>query len=309
MSVRYEPPDQYIGAARRVRGEDVPDHHPCMTPPTLLRLAAFTTDPAGGNPAGVWIGERLPPAGEMQRIAAEVGYSETAFLEPGAEPMRWTIRYYSPEAEIAFCGHATIASAVGLGWRDGDGAYRLDTLAGTVPVEVVTGDGPTTARFTSVEPQRRDLDPGLLAACLAAFGWEPADLDPELAPDLAYAGAWHLVLPLARRDTLAAMRYDFDGLRALMEGAGITTVQVVRREHPHLFHARNPFPVGGVVEDPATGAAAAALGGYLRHHGLVDPPADIVVRQGDDMGRPSTIDLHVPADGGIVIAGTAVPVG
>jgi PhzF family phenazine biosynthesis protein len=63
-----------------------------------------------------------------------------------------------------------------------------------------------------------------------------------------------------------------------------------------------------VVEDPATGAAAAALGGYLRHHRLVDVPADIVVRQGDDMGRPSTIEIHVSADGGIDIVGTAVTI-
>jgi PhzF family phenazine biosynthesis protein len=279
-----------------------------MTSPTLLRLAAFTTDPTGGNPAGVWIGDRLPPADEMQRIAAEVGYSETAFLEPGPEPMRWTIRYYSPEAEIEFCGHATIASAVGLGQRDGDGSYRLDTLAGTVPVEVQTTGEHTTASFTSVAPQRRDLDPTLLAACLDTFGWQPADLDPSLVPDLGYAGAWHLILPLANHDTLAAMRYDFAALRELMEAEGITTLQVVWREHPHLFHARNPFPVGGVVEDPATGAAAAALGGYLREYRLVAPPADIVVRQGEDMGRPSTIELHVPTDGGIVITGAAVPI-
>ena len=90
------------------------------TPGTLLRLAAFTADPAGGNPAGVWIGDELPPAGEMQRIAAEVGYSETAFLAPDAsgEPGRWRVRYFSPLAEVPFCGHATIASGVALAGRE-----------------------------------------------------------------------------------------------------------------------------------------------------------------------------------------------
>jgi len=90
------------------------------TPGTLLRLAAFTADPAGGNPAGVWIGDVLPPAGEMQRIAAEVGYSETAFLAPDAsgEAGRWRVRYFSPLAEVPFCGHATIASGVALVGRD-----------------------------------------------------------------------------------------------------------------------------------------------------------------------------------------------
>ena len=86
---------------------------------TLLRLAAFTTDPAGGNPAGVWIGDALPAADEMLAIAAEVGYSETAFLAPAApaEPGRFIVRYFSPLAEVPFCGHATIASGVALADR------------------------------------------------------------------------------------------------------------------------------------------------------------------------------------------------
>ena len=82
----------------------------------LLRLAAFTTDPRGGNPAGVWIGEALPSAAEMQRVAAEVGYSETAFIAPdrtgGAG--RFRVRYFSLLAEVQFCGHATIAGGVVL---------------------------------------------------------------------------------------------------------------------------------------------------------------------------------------------------
>ena len=97
---------------------------PDPTPGTLLRLAAFTADPAGGNPAGVWIGDELPPADEMQRIAAEVGYSETAFLAPdgSGQPGRWRVRYFSPLAEVPFCGHATIASGVALAERDADAA-------------------------------------------------------------------------------------------------------------------------------------------------------------------------------------------
>lgn len=82
---------------------------------------------------------------------------------------------------------------------------------------------------------------------------------------------------------------------------------MVWREDGRSFHARNPFPVGGVVEDPAT-AAAAAFGGYLRHHGYVDAPTDIVVTQGVDMGRPSRLDVHIPAAGGISVIGIAVPI-
>ena len=78
-----------------------------MTSGILYRLSAFTTTPDGGNPAGVWIGDALPEPDTMQRIAAEVGFSETAFVAPIVGSDR-TIRYYSPEAEVSFCGHATI---------------------------------------------------------------------------------------------------------------------------------------------------------------------------------------------------------
>ncbi|MBQ1068576.1 PhzF family phenazine biosynthesis protein, partial [Micromonospora sp. D75] len=89
-----------------------------------------------------------------------------------------------------------------------------------------------------------------------------------------------------------------------------TTVDLVHRESPLVFHARNPFPPGGVVEDAATGAAAAAFGGYLREMGLVRPPATVTVRQGEDMGRPSLLTVGIPADpgAGIAVTGTAVPI-
>ena len=76
----------------------------------------------------------------------------------------------------------------------------------------------------------------------------------------------------------------------------LTTVDLVHREDEHTFHARNPFPVGGVVEDPATGAAAAAFGAYLREQGLVTAPATVTVHQGVDMGRPSLLTIDIQAD-------------
>src|SRR5213595_3212419 len=90
-----------------------------MVEAELLRLAAFTTEPSGGNPAGVWIGTAFPADDEMQRIAADVGYSETAFLvpTPSAAAGHFRVRYFSPLAEVPFCGHATIASGVALAER------------------------------------------------------------------------------------------------------------------------------------------------------------------------------------------------
>jgi PhzF family phenazine biosynthesis protein len=73
-----------------------------------------------------------------------------------------------------------------------------------------------------------------------------------------------------------------------------------------VFHARNPFPVGGVVEDPATGAAAAAFGAYLRELRLVATPATVTIHQGHDMGRPSLLTLDIGEEGGIRVTGQAV---
>lgn len=284
--------------------------------PTLRRLAAFTTDPAGGNPAGVWIGPGLPDAGEMLRIAAEVGYSETAFLAPapvdgptGAAPAdhrRWTTRYYSPQAEVSFCGHATIASGVVLGERFGEDTYTLVTTVGDVSVAVGRRDGRMVASLTSVDPRHRPPADTLLDEALGTFGWDRSVLDSAIPPAVAWAGAWHLVLPLGDRDTLDAMTYDFDRLRSIMLDAELTTVQVVWREREDHFHARDPFPVGGVVEDPATGAAAAALGGYLRDSGLVQAPVRFTILQGEAMGRPSHLEVSVPTRGGITVTGAAV---
>ncbi len=90
----------------------------------------------------------------------------------------------------------------------------------------------------------------------------------------------------------------------------LITVDLVWRQDERTFHARNPFPVGGVVEDPATGAAAAAFGAYLRELGAVAPPADLTILQGEDMGRPSTLLLHVDTAERpeLRVSGTAVPI-
>jgi PhzF family phenazine biosynthesis protein len=127
---------------------------------------------------------------------------------------------------------------------------------------------------------------------------------------VSYAGAWHPVLATRTRARLAALDYDVDALAALMQQRNWTTVDLVWREDATTFHARNPFPPGGVVEDPATGAAAAALGGYLRELALVDLPATVTVLQGADMGRPSRLTVDIPQDpgSGVRVTGTAVPV-
>ncbi len=269
----------------------------------ILRLAAFTDDPRGGNPAGVVLDAAGLDETEMQAIAARVGYSETAFVDGDA------VRYFSPAIEVPFCGHATIAAAVALAERDWPGERTFRTAAGDVAVRTQREPGGAiTATLTSVPPRVQDAED--VEEALTALGWAPGDLDPALPPRVAFAGARHLVLAAVTRARLAALSYDFDALKAYMSQRDLTTVALVHRQDATTFHARNPFPVGGVVEDPATGAAAAAFGAYLRALGLVTPPARVTIHQGDDLGRPSLllVDVGPEPDGGVRVTGGAVAV-
>jgi PhzF family phenazine biosynthesis protein len=109
----------------------------------VLRYSAFTRDGAGGNPAGVVLHAECLTDAQMQSIAQEIGYSETAFVLPhpsGGERLRLRLRYFSPRAEVAFCGHATIATAVALAERNGPGEVEVSTMAGAVTVPGPWGD-------------------------------------------------------------------------------------------------------------------------------------------------------------------------
>ena len=288
---------------------------------TLLRLAAFTTDPNGGNPAGVWIGEVLPADAEMQRIATEVGYSESAFLAPDGTGAtgRFRVRYFSPLAEVPFCGHATIASGVALAERGlaappeapGEPSRIVLTTNGG-SVAIATGldeDGRIQATLTTVATWVREPEPALLAGALALLGWRADELDPELPPAVGFAGAKHLILAARDLTRLELLEYPFEPLQALMLEHDLTTIQLVWRESPDRFRARDPFPVGGVIEDPATGAEAAALGAYLRARDEISPPASFEIVQGVEMGRPSRLTVSiVPGEEGVRVSGNAVTI-
>ena len=267
----------------------------------ILRLAAFSDDPKGGNPAGVVLDAAGLDGERMQDIAAEVGYSETAFVVSG-DGDRYRVRYFSPLAEVPFCGHATIATAVALG----PGRHVFVTNAGEVPVAV---DDAGVATLTSVDPSVADLSDADLTALLAALRWSSADLDETLPPRVAYAGAYHPILAVGSRQRLAGLDYDVPALKALMESRDWTTIQLVFRAGDDTFDVRNPFPVGGVYEDPATGAAAAALGAYLRELWIAPDDATLHLRQGDDLGRPSRLTVQLtPGEPGVRVSGRAVPI-
>lgn len=286
----------------------------------VLRYSAFSSSPAGGNPAGVVLAAAGLDAATMQAVAAEVGYSESAFLSPAPDQSggvstlsvdaeaHFTVRYFSPLAEVPFCGHATIVTAVAYAERHGPGVLVLHTRAGQVRVSTSRDGSQLTATLTSVPPRVDTVPVADVDEALAALRWSRSDLDPALPPRVAYAGASHLVLAAGTRSRLAELDYNFERLRDLMAARDWTTVQLVHRTGPDTFDARNPFPPGGVYEDPATGAAAAAFGAYLSDQGAVIPPARVTIRQGEDMGRPSTLVVDIPADlaAGVSVSGAAV---
>ena len=243
-------------------------------------------------------------------IAARVGYSETAFVDENRGGGEFRLRYFSPLAEVTFCGHATIATAVALAERHGPGQLRFHTLAGAVDILSQATAAGYSATLTTVPTRTRPARASEVMAAVEALRWCGDDLDPRYPPHVAYAGNDHLVLAVHDRARLADLDYDYHGLARLMSDRGWTTLQLVHAHTPLLFSSRNPFPPGGVVEDPATGASAAALGGYLRALHLVDLPAHVTVMQGQDMGRPSRLLVDLDEDEDRVrVTGAATAIG
>jgi PhzF family phenazine biosynthesis protein len=276
--------------------------------PGLLRIAAFSDGDRGGNPAGVLIAEANPDSAEMQRIAAQIGYSETAFAMPEGDA--WRVRYFSPESEVPFCGHATIALGAALAERHGEGVFRLKLNHARITVEGWREGGRMMAALQSPPTRSAPLPRVLLDETLALFALHADDLDAKFPPARIHGGADHFALCLESRDTLAAMHYDLDAGRKLMNREGLITILLARAETPRRFHTRNAFASGGVYEDPATGAATAAFAGYLRDLGWPHEGA-IEILQGEDMGQPSLLYAEIPPAPGssIRVSGGTRPLG
>lgn len=270
----------------------------------VLKIAAFSDGNTGGNPAGVVLGDKLPEVDAMQRVAAEVGFSETAFAAP--TDTGWRVRYFSPESEVPFCGHATIALGAALAMKYGDGVFALTLNQANITVEARAGDGLASAALQSPPTRSTPAPAQLMSDALALFGYTPEDLDKRIPPALVHGGADHLALVLKSRERLRAMSYELDAGRHLMNRAGLVTILLAWAETPQRFHTRNPFASGGIYEDPATGAGTAAFAGYLRdiawpHGGAID------VLQGEDMGMRSRLRAEIPPTPGssIRVSGTA----
>ena len=263
----------------------------------VLKIAAFSHNGQGGNPAGVAFYDQMPDDEEMLKVAKEVGYSETAFLVKQGND--WRVRYFAPEMEVPFCGHATIALGAVLGERHGEGEYKLILNRSEIRVRAQKSEnGKFAATLYSSITVSQNAPDDYVDRVLVAFHLRRDDLDPAFPIRFASAESnKHLILVLKDRKTLAKMNYDFDTVRRLMMDEQLITISLLWRESDEVFHSRNAFASGGVYEDPATGAAAAALAGYLRDIGW-HGKSTFTILQGEDMGSPSRLKVSYSPEPG-----------
>ena len=253
----------------------------------VLRIAAFSHNNQGGNPAGVVICNEMPTETKMLQTAKHVGYSETAFLKQRDDG--WKIRYFAPETEVPFCGHATIASGAVLGERYGEGTYKLILNQGEISVTASRSEsGVFSAALQSPNTWSENAPKEYVEKLLDNFNFSSSELNPKYPVSFAFAGAKHLIVVLSEHEKLTEMSYEFEPVKSLMQQEGLTTINLVWIAPTQTIYSRNPFPPGGVYEDPATGAAAAALAGYLRDINW-QGERNIEILQGQDMGIPSRL--------------------
>lgn len=208
----------------------------------IQRIAAFSANGKGGNPAGVVLLDTAVPDADMQKVAAEVGYSETAFAFPVEGSVRsWRVRYFSPESEVPFCGRATIALGVALGQRNGPGTYHLDLNHASITVDATMSAECRAATLASPPTRSRTIADQELHDAMALLGLTKEDLDPRLPPARIHGGADHLVFALRVRARLAAISYDLDKGREMMRRHKLVTIMLVHIEDDHAFSVRNAF--------------------------------------------------------------------
>lgn len=264
---------------------------------------AFTSQPFGGNPAGVvLLGQHaaFPSERLMQQVAAELRYSETAFVrQDGAA--EFTVRYFTPAAEVDLCGHATIATFGVLRQQGivGDGALCMNhTLAGDLQVSI--GEQ-VLMQMAAPQVIDKPIDARQLYHIMGGTDDYPMT---ELPVEVISTGLPDIIMPVTSLESLNDLRPDMDALTRLSCELDVVGVHAfVLSDDGYTGHVRNFAPRYDVPEESATGTANAALTHYLHRNRLISCPADCLFIQGEAMQRPSVIDTRLSADGTISVGG------
>ena len=283
-------------------------------------LDVFTQETFGGNPLGVFPDAAHLPTDLMQRIAGEMNLSETVFLGPPETPVGTArVRIFTPKVEIPFAGHPTVGTAIFLAGRlpasrvrDGRVDLVLEENVGPVPVSVrFEGGRPAFAQFTTAMLAEHRPSPHSPAELAAMVGLDASDVCPDGLPaEMVSCGLPYYVIPVRTIDAVRRATLDSAIWKRLLAGTWAHHVYLVCLEaegEAAGVRVRMFAPGSGVPEDPATGSAAAALGGYLsavdgRERGTLS----WVAEQGLEMGRPSLLYVEAERAGG---ATTAIRVG
>ena len=257
---------------------------------------AFTTQPFGGNTAGVVLLDDAFPSDEfMQQVAAEFRYSETAFVRQDGNT-EFTVRYFTPRGEVDLCGHATVAT-FGTLYKLGiiaDGAMCLNhTLAGNLQVRV--GD---KVMMEMAEPQIIDATVDV-ERLHSIMGVKNSYID--LPVIVVSTGLPDIMMPV---DELNSLVPDMDALAQLSDELNVTGVHAfVLSDDGYTAHVRNFGPLYGIPEESATGTANGALTHYLHHNGIISAPAECRFLQGEAMQRPSVVATTLLENGAIWVGG------
>ncbi len=277
----------------------------------VATLNAFARTPEGGNPAGVVLDADHLDETSMQRIAARVGMSETAFVQKSAVA-DFKVRFFTPAAEVDLCGHATIATFSHLfGLRlIRAGQYRQETKAGTLGIEVQT-DG-TIFMEQTLPVFGNAIDGGDIAASL---GKGPASLAPDMPVQIVSTGLRDTMVPIVSLRELSSLAPDFDRITDISRELGAVGYHAFSLETKYgsTAHCRNFAPLYAIPEEAATGTSSGALACYLFKHGKVtrEQARRLVFEQGYSMGRPSEILVRLDIEGkdiaGVYVGGKAIP--
>ena len=298
----------------------------------FLQFDVFTDRSFCGNPLAVFPDAEGIPDDQMGKIAREMNLSETVFvLKSEADGALRRLRIFTPAREIPFAGHpivGTWAALAGLGVvpvpDGGNGWQRIfhEVGIGILPVDIEFKDGqPVQVVMTQgkFEIINEIDDPHEQAEVARALGLAREDLDENLPIQVITTGLSCLAVPIRSLADLRDIRVDAALLTDIYQRYGGTGCHAFTRETIEVgesrAHARFFAPADNIPEDPATGSACGALGGYLIHHGALSLEPDegrykFVIEQGDFINRPSRINLNVKGQAGNVeevkVGGSAV---
>jgi trans-2,3-dihydro-3-hydroxyanthranilate isomerase len=258
----------------------------------------FTDVPFAGNQLAVFTDAREIPEERLQELAREINFSETVFVYPAEGDGHARIRIFTPTLELPFAGHPVLGTAFVLGGPLQLEELWLETGAGVVPIRLER-DGSRVVfgwmRQPVVVPEAYERAGELLAL----LGVEESGLPVELYRQ----GPGHVYVELDSPQAVAALRPDFE---ALLDLSPYGTDCFAR--DGEVWKSRVFVPAHGVGEDPATGSAAGPLALHLCRHGRIGFGDEIEIRQGEELGRPSTLHAVARSPEEVEVGGSAVVV-